>query len=170
MVKVSGNAVDKSESGFTLIEIIVALVLLAIIVAVAGLGLVKGSQGYIFAQQNSQTVQMAQIAMARIVKELGACNNINSVTANSVNYTIDYGNGSGAVNSTITFSGSAVQINGNTLIDNVTASGLTCYDAGSNTTLTAANVRRVDFSLTVTGADNTPSTFTNSICITESYW
>ncbi len=166
MDKVLGNAASKS--GFTLIEIVIALVLLAIIVTVAGLGLVKGSQGYVFTQQNSQTVQMAQIAMARIVKELGACSAINSVTASSINYTINYGNG--AVNSTITLSGSAVQINGNTLIDNVASSGLTCYDAGGNQTLTAGNVRRVDFTLTVNGAGNTTSTFTNSICILESYW
>jgi prepilin-type N-terminal cleavage/methylation domain-containing protein len=167
MLKVSGNAADKS--GFTLIEIIIALVLLVIIVLVAGLGLIKGSQGYVFAQQNSHTVQTAQIAMARMVKELGSCSAINSLTATSVNYTVDYLNGNGAVNSTITLSGSTVQINGNTLIDNVTASALTCYDAGGNQTLAAANVRRVDFTFTVNGADNMPSTFTNSICILESY-
>ncbi len=166
VVNTSGNPVNRS--GFTLIEIIVALVLLAIIVLVAGLGLIKGSQGYVFARQNSQTVQMAQIAMARIVKELALCSAINSVTPTSINYTIDYGNG--PVTSTITLSGSAVQINGNTLIDNVTSSGLSCYDAGGNLTLAAAKVRRVDFTLTVNGADNTPSTFTNSICILESYW
>ena len=166
VVKISGNAANKM--GFTLIEIIVALVLLALIVLVAGLGLIKGSQGYVFAKQNSETIQKAEIAMARIVKELGACTAINSATATAVDYETNYG--SGAVNSTITLSGSAVQINGNTLIDNVTASGLTCYDAVASTTLVAAKVREVYFTFTVNGADNTPSTFANRICMMESYW
>lgn len=166
VVKVSGNAANKN--GFTLIEIIVALVLLAIIVLVAGLGLIKGSQGYVFARQNSETIQKAEVAMTRIVKELAACNAINSVTATSVDYETNYG--SGAVNSTITLSGSAVQINGKTLIDNVSASGLTCYDAGANTTLAAANVQRVYFTFTVNGAGNTAAAFNGSIRILESYW
>jgi len=166
MVKASLKAVN--NRGFTLIEIIVALVLVAIIVAVAGLGLVKASQGFVFGQKNAQTIQTAQIALARIVTELGSANvtGINAVTANSVDYETSYG--SGAVNSTIMFSGSSVQINGNTLI-NVTASGLTCYDGGANPTLAAANVRRVDFTFTVNGADNTAAAFNGSICVLESY-
>jgi len=166
MVKVSGNKAN--NRGFTLIEIIVALVLLAIIVAVAGMGLVKASQGYVFGQKNSQTIQTAQVAMARIVKELGASNvtKVNAVTANSIDYETDYG--SGAVNSTFLFSGSSVQINGNTLI-NVAASTLTCYDGGANTTLAAPNVRRVDFTFTVNGADNTAAAFNGSICVLESF-
>ena len=56
-----------NKKGFTLIEVVTSMVLIGILALVAGFGLVKVSQGYLFARQNSETVQKAQIAMARIV-------------------------------------------------------------------------------------------------------
>ena len=59
-----------SESGFTLVEIIVSLILAAIIFSIAGIGIITGTQGYIFSMENAHTAQKAQIAMTRINREL----------------------------------------------------------------------------------------------------
>jgi len=58
------------ESGFTLIEIIVSLVLVGMMAAIAGMGIVTGTRGYLLAKENSHMAQKAQLAMARIQREL----------------------------------------------------------------------------------------------------
>ena len=159
-----------NEKAFTLIEVIVSLVLIGILAAIAGMGLVKIAEGYVFAKQNAETVQKAQIAIARIVKELGAATTISTTslpTATSVTYTRP-----GPVNNTLTISGGLVQISGTTpgiLINNVvTASSSFRYYSGSGTEITAPtaaevpNVRRIVIKLTVSGANNTPITFDNN--------
>ena len=173
------NRLTLNENGFTLIEVIASMVLMGILVAIVGLGLVQISKGYIFAKQNSETVQKAQIAVARIVKELGAATIINSTTTTpSVNYTRpESATSTTSVTNNITLSGSTVKIGSpgseTTLIDNVTAFTLAYVDAaGAAFTPVAAtlpNIRRIDVTLRVTGADNQTSEFTNSIWINESY-
>ncbi len=59
-----------NESGFTLIEIVVSLVLVGMMAAIAGMGIVTGTRGYLLAKENSHMAQKAQIAMARIQREL----------------------------------------------------------------------------------------------------
>lgn len=170
MLKLNKQMTDKK--GFTLIEVIVSLVLLGILAVVAGLGLVQIVNGYVMAKQNSETIQKVQIAMARIVKELGAVTTITTAAPASITYTRP-----GPVTNTLAFSGSTVQIAGitplfpgTTLINNVTAFSLAYFDSAGLATATVANIRRIDLSLTVTGANNQASTFTNSIAILESYW
>ena len=174
------------EKAFTLIELIVSLVLVGIIAVVAGLGLAQISQGYIFAKQNAETMQKIQVAMNRIVKELAAAQPQNStstaITAagtTSVSYTRPASIGSSTfVTNTISISGTLVQMSGNTsgtIINNaVSNSSSFAYFDTNGAALTApvaavARIRRIDITLTVTGADNLTSQFTNSVWINESY-
>jgi len=60
----------RNESGFTLIEIIVSLVLVGMMAAIAGMGIVTGTKGYLLAKENSHMAQKGQLAMARIQREL----------------------------------------------------------------------------------------------------
>lgn len=160
-----------NEKAFTLIEVIVSLVLVGIMAVIAGMGLIKIAEGYVFAKQNAETVQKAQIAMARIVKELSATATINSTTPSpiSVTYTRP-----GAVGNIITFSVPYITI-GNSgaqarLIDNVTNFTLAYFDAaGGSSPASAADIRRIDITLTVGGANNTPILFSNTVFIKESY-
>jgi len=60
----------RNESGFTLIEIVVSIVLVGMMAAIAGMGIVTGTKGYLLAKENSHMAQKAQLAMARIQREL----------------------------------------------------------------------------------------------------
>jgi prepilin-type N-terminal cleavage/methylation domain-containing protein len=60
----------RNESGFTLIEIIVSLVLVGMMAAIAGMGIVTGTKGYLLAKENSHMAQKAQLAMTRMQREL----------------------------------------------------------------------------------------------------
>jgi prepilin-type N-terminal cleavage/methylation domain-containing protein len=177
-----------NERAFTLIEVIVSLVLAGIMAAVVGLGLVKITQGYVFAKQNSETVQKAQIAMTRIVKELGAiepqsgtATAITTAGTTSISYTRREPIGSSTfISNTISISGGYAYLNLNqtgngTLINNVVtgSSSFAYFDAAGNT-LSApvtmpAKIRRIEINLSVTGASNQTSNFTNSVWINESY-
>jgi prepilin-type N-terminal cleavage/methylation domain-containing protein len=58
------------NSGFTLIEIIVSLMLVSLLATVAGFGLVEVARGYQAARENGRMAQAAQIALLRIGREL----------------------------------------------------------------------------------------------------
>jgi len=153
---------------------VVSIVLIAVIAAVAGLGLIRIVNGYISTSQNAATVQEAQIAMARIIKELGMATSINSITTTnpaSVNYT-RWKNDSDIktadeVTNTIELSGTAIQIGSATqpLIQNIASFTLACYDAQGNTTSTPANIRWVYVKFTLSGG----TTFSNSVNLMETY-
>ena len=83
----SGNA------GFTLIEVIVVLALVGILAAGLGVGLIKGVESYLFASEATQLSQKAQVAMARIKKELTNVQNITEATAERIRYTPAQGGG-----------------------------------------------------------------------------
>lgn len=77
----------RSESGFTLIEAIVSLILVGIMAAVAGMGIVYVVKGYIFTQMNAATLQKGQIAMSRITLELKNISLVSSPsTATSITF------------------------------------------------------------------------------------
>jgi prepilin-type N-terminal cleavage/methylation domain-containing protein len=162
-----------NKKGFTLIEVVTSMVLIGILALVAGFGLVKVSQGYLFARQNSETVQKAQIAMARIVKELSAATQISpSSTAHSITYTRPE-----AINNTIEISENRLRMSGavqGILTDAIVAggSGFQYYDAQGNSInptagATDVDIRRVDVTLSVRGAGGHISEFKNSVSISK---
>ena len=63
------------QKGFTLIEMIVVLVLVGILSAIAGMGIVTLMQGYLFSKDNAAVSAKANIALARINRELQECYN-----------------------------------------------------------------------------------------------
>ena len=57
-------------AGFTLVEVIASLVIVGILGAIAGMGIVTGLRGYLQAKENGHLAQKAQIALTRINREL----------------------------------------------------------------------------------------------------
>jgi len=123
------------ETGFTLVEVIAALVLVGILAALTGVGLVTGVKGYLFARENNVLAQKAQMALNRLNRELSMITNITSYTAAPGQ--IVYQNLTGAhVIGFIAADGELKLINGTTapttntgdiLIDQVSGFTVACY-------------------------------------------
>ena len=62
--------VMNTKKGFTLIELTTAIVIMAILGAIAGMGIVQIANGYSFAKKNAMAAEQAQVALTRIAKEL----------------------------------------------------------------------------------------------------
>jgi prepilin-type N-terminal cleavage/methylation domain-containing protein len=80
----------RSNHGFTLIELIVGLILLAILTAVFGLGITGALNVYAISTDNVHLAQKGQMAMARIDRELMELNTI--YVRNDTDPYIIYGN------------------------------------------------------------------------------
>jgi prepilin-type N-terminal cleavage/methylation domain-containing protein len=109
----------KKESGFTLLEIILALVIFSIIVAVAGLGIVTGAKGYVFARQNAHSAQKAQMALVRITREFQELYNITAAGTDTVTFESSSGS------HTIALDNNEILIDDDTLIDEIESNGFT---------------------------------------------
>ena len=64
------------DSGFTMIEVVVSLVLFGIIALVAGMGIVSFAKGYVFTRDSTHMAQKAQLAMGRLNREFMEITNI----------------------------------------------------------------------------------------------
>lgn len=160
-----------NEKGFTLIEIVVTLVLVAITAALAGMWIVSIANGYIFTKMNMETTQKAQLAMTRLMKEFHAISAVTAASANGITYTRPSGS-SGTVSGTVTYSGGLLQINGNTLADQVSAFSLSycndvptgsSYESSTCAATWSATSRTIKITLTLIGAGNVSSTFVQRV-------
>lgn len=79
-----------NQSGFTLFEVIVVLILMGILAVGLTLGLVKVIENYMFAQEATEVSQKAQLAMARIKKELNDATNVTYISSSRIEYTRPY--------------------------------------------------------------------------------
>lgn len=160
--------VNHKEKGFTLIEIIVALVLMAIIAAVVSMGFLQVVKGYVFAKANADTVEKGQMAITRIIKELGNCT-ITSGTASSVTFTRK----SDSTTHTVTWTNGAtvLLLDGVTLTDKVyQVNGFAILyinkDGSSSTTPSSSTVQvQITLQLTAAGNTLTSSPFTNRVYV-----
>lgn len=85
------NAIKKiNAKGFSLIEVIAVLVIMGILAVGLSMGLIKGVEQYLFASEANAISQKAQLAMARIKKELVGIISVDSISGNQIRYTRPY--------------------------------------------------------------------------------
>ena len=152
-----------NNSGFTLIEVIVSLVLVGIIGAIAGMLLVQISKGFVFSKKTAATAQKGQITISRLVKEFSAITSISSGTATSITFTRDPG-----VTHTISWAGAnnPLLIAADIVTDNVNSFNLQYYDSyndPSPSPLYLPSTTMIEITLELKGADDIPSEFVNRV-------
>lgn len=156
------NGKHFNKNGFSLIEVIASLVLLGILTAAAGLGLVYLSEGYVFARSNAEAVGKGQLALSRIVKEFSAIDSVSIGVSNSITFTRSTG-----PSRTIAGGGGMVTINNEPLIDNVSAFTLsyqTDVDSAPQSTYTTGR-QIINISLTLDIDGQHQRTFTGRVYI-----
>lgn len=78
------------QAGFTLLEIVMALLLMGMLTAIAGMGLVLAVENNEFSRTNVHLAQKAQLAMARMSRELMELTAIHEVSGEGVDPYIIY--------------------------------------------------------------------------------
>jgi prepilin-type N-terminal cleavage/methylation domain-containing protein len=151
--------------GFTLIEIIVSIVVITIVTAIAGFGLVEISKGYIFSKKNALITQQGQIAMARLKKELSNIKTVTSATATSITFTRS-SDTPPRPNHTISWAGgsSPLLLDSDTLVTPVTSFNLNFYDFYTSTNSPySATTSMIEMTLQLQGAENAVKNFTDRV-------
>jgi len=74
------------QGGFTLIEMIASLAIVAILAAIAGIGLVQITEGFVLSRTGAEMAQKAQLAMARIEKEFDHITDVSAGSSLSIRF------------------------------------------------------------------------------------
>jgi prepilin-type N-terminal cleavage/methylation domain-containing protein len=138
----------KKTAGFTLIELIMVIVIMGVISVVIGHILFQSFQTFITAQSVSDDDWQGLLSMNKFtndVHNIRSMNDISTITASSFSFVDMSG-------TTVTYalSGSSLQRSGTTLASGVTGMAFAYYDKNYTVTSTAANVRYITFSTTLT--------------------
>ncbi len=167
------NAYNKSglnKKGFTLIEIIVSLVIVGIMTAVAGMGIVMVTQKFYFAKENAETAQKAQVALMRLMKEFAAISAVSAGSASSIAFS-SYKAGilgtrlvswAGSAGDPLVFDNDTTDGEAaDTLTDNVSSFALAYYDTHTSASQTSwsSSTKVIEITLTLTGANDVASAF-----------
>jgi prepilin-type N-terminal cleavage/methylation domain-containing protein len=152
-----------NQKGFTLLEIILAVVAMTVIAVVAGVGLVEITKGYVFSKKNAFIAQQGQIAVARVKKELS---NIKYVTGMPTATSIIFVRSSDLSTHFISWAAgsSALLLDDITLIAPVTSFSLNYHDfyTSANSPY-SSTTSMIEFTLQLKGAENAVINFTDRV-------
>lgn len=74
------------RGGFTLIEMIASLAIVGILAAIAGIGLVQITEGFLLSRAGAESAQKAQLVMARMVKEFNYITDVAGGGSHSITF------------------------------------------------------------------------------------
>jgi len=158
-----------NHRGFTLMEVIMSIVVIAIIGVIAGISLSKIASGYVLSRKNAVIAQQGQIAIIKLKKEFNAIQSISTGTALTITFkstrppsqdiSICW---SGVENDPILMKMNAVSCTGgDKLVDNVKLFALNYCDTYNSTCLSGyspGTTSIIDITLKLIGYDNTSIT------------
>ena len=156
-----------NDKGFTLLEVILAIVAMTIIATVAGFGLVEITKGYLFNKKNTITAQQGQIAMSRLKKEFSSTKWVSGApTATSITFTRINTDMSTSTH-TISWAGgtSPVLFDTDVVIQPVTLFNMSYYDSFSSaaSAYSPTTTSIIQVTLQVKGADNATINFSDRV-------
>ncbi|MCE5264276.1 MAG: type II secretion system GspH family protein, partial [Deltaproteobacteria bacterium] len=99
-----------SSRGFTLIEVVVSLILVGIMAAVAGMGIVQATQAFIFTREAAEISQKNQHAMNRLTKSITNWTSVSNPTSTSLTLTRNDRLSDGPVTETYSYSGGTLSL------------------------------------------------------------
>ena len=124
------------ERGYSLVEVVFTLVILGMVAAGAVGLLVNVTEGFMQARAESTAAENAQAALTRIIHEVANLDTKRSYSL--LSNTITYYYRTDVAQSTIQLSGTNLQLNGNTLLNNVVGFTTTKQDYGVSPATPAA--------------------------------
>lgn len=136
------------QTGFTLLEFVMVIVIIAILAGIGSTQLYQGLSSYVQSNDMNTTDWQANAALERLFREIRSVNRSAAITTASASV-LTFTNGS---NTSLTYqitSGNLVE-GANTLASNATALAFTYYDRNGAVTSTIANIRFVKIDLTLT--------------------
>ena len=142
----NGESNKCSSRGFTLIELIVAVVLLAIVAGITIHYLVSASQLYALLLAKKQADSEVMGVVSRMRRE--ARLHVQTLATNSSAWT--FSNSCNAINTTFSLSGTGVELNTNRLARRVERFELKYYNATNGRATNCASIRRVALDIKAT--------------------
>ena len=156
--------------GFTLIEVVASLVVLAVVVGIGTLFVENVVRGYGFAQSHAQLSQKGQNALMRLVGDFCRIQNVDASSgANTITYTADFSSESVAVvevhTVTVGSDPTTLLYDGDVLIDRVSAFALSYYAADGMTQVGPSSARLIQIGLDLAGSGGTISHLSTRVAL-----
>ena len=168
---------QQNQKGFTLVEIIAALVVLGLLAVLGGFGLGQAINGYVLARDNSHLSQKAQAALDRLGVEFSHIifdshhhrYNIHAGHGDRLTYTANFGGNDETHR--IRQVGNEVRLDNIPLVDQVAANDgfdLIFLDSNGDSVGNGASdqrVRMIGINLTMTGSSGPPRRFSTRVAL-----
>jgi len=164
----------KSESGFTLLEITLSILIIGIIAAFAGIGIVSGTRSYVSVRENAVLAQKANLALMRITREISGLLDIVDASGTFIEFESITGDRKiGLDNGTVRIAEKETTLdNGDILVDRVAEDGFTLtYKKGNEAswdpeTDDSALLSTVEIGLTLVHSEAVQGSidFTTTVC------